>query len=173
MSDQVHETYEPQEEQENPKVMRYIMIGLGGLAAFIVISLIVAIIAGLTNSEGLASGFRIIRDFLIIILALQGIFISIAMVVLIVQLSSLINLLSNEVKPILDELRDTATTARGTAQFVSKNVADPVIKVAATAAGVRSFFGQLVAIQRNNRGEPLRARIEAEQRAARRNGKKE
>jgi hypothetical protein len=145
-------TYTVDSDEESPKITRYMIIGLGALAGFIVVALIAAIIVGLTNSEGLASGFRIIRDFLIIVLALQGIFICLAMVVLILQLSSLINLLRNEVGPVIEELRETATTARGTAQFVSKNVASPVIKVASTAAGVRAFLGQLVGIRRNTTG---------------------
>src|SRR5262249_33744750 len=101
----------------DPGVVKWIVIGLGVLGAVIVIALIIAIVGGLSGSEGVASAFRIVRDFFIIVLALQGILISVALVVLVLQLSALINLLRNEIKPIIDETRHTLTTVRGTAQF--------------------------------------------------------
>lgn len=139
-------------------IVRYLMIGLGGLAGFILLAFVVAILVGISNSEGLSSGFRIVRDFLIIVLALQGIFISLALIVLILQLASLINLLQNEIAPIIDELRETASTARGTAQFVSKNVTKPVIRIASTAAGIRTFVSAAIGLRRNTTGAPRNRR---------------
>ncbi|MBX3086311.1 MAG: hypothetical protein KF716_32040 [Anaerolineae bacterium] len=138
------------EDESGPNITRYLVIGFGVLGAFIVLAVIVAVIVALTGAEGgVATGFQVVRDFLIIVLALQGVFVSIAMVVLIVQLSTLVNLLRNEIKPLMDEVRETASAAKGTAQFVSKNVAEPVIKVAATTAGIRAFLGEVTGIRRN------------------------
>src|SRR5215813_7025194 len=122
-------------EGSDPGVVKWIIIGLGVLGAVIVIALIIAIVGGLSGSEGVASAFRVIRDFFIIVLALQGILISVALIVLVLQLTSLINLLRNEIKPLLDEARYTLSTVRGTTEFVSKNVTSPVIRVASTVAG--------------------------------------
>jgi hypothetical protein len=139
-----------------PGVVKWVIIALGLLAAVIVISLVVAIVGGISGSDGVAAAFRVLRDFFIIVLALQGIMISVALVVLILQLTALINLLRSEIKPIIDETRQTLSTVRGTAQFVSQNVAEPVIKVSAAVAGARAFLGELVGIRRNITGERSR-----------------
>jgi len=153
MSDRPDQYTTPDEnKQETPSFVKYIIIGLGALAGLIAVSLVVALIAGLTGSEGVGSVIRGVRDFFIIILALQGILISVAMVVLILQLTALINLLRNEVKPIIDEARTTAATVRGTTEFMSQNVASPVIKAAATVAGAKAFMGDLMGIRRNVNG---------------------
>ncbi|HSJ88609.1 MAG TPA: hypothetical protein VK909_15465, partial [Anaerolineales bacterium] len=54
-----------------------------------------------------------IRDVFIIVVALETLVIGVALIVLIVQLASLINLLQNEVKPILHATSDTVNTLRG------------------------------------------------------------
>jgi len=137
------------EPQSSPSIVRWIIIALGSLVAVIVLALIVAIVGGITGSEGVASAFRVLRDFFIIVLALQGILISFALVVLILQLTALINLLRNEISPLVTEARRTMTTVRGTTEFVSKNVAAPIIKVSAAMAGARAFIGELAGIRRN------------------------
>jgi hypothetical protein len=70
-----------------------------------------------------------IRDIMIIFMALEFMFLGIAMLVLIVQLATLINLLQNEVIPIIESTSETANTLRGTAIFLSDNVTEPVIKI--------------------------------------------
>ena len=144
------------DEDNGPGIVKWVIIALGALAAVIVVSLVIAILGGISGSDGVAAAFRILRDFFIIVLALQGILISVALIVLILQLSALVNLLRSEIKPIIDETRQTLTTVRGTAQFVSQNVAEPVIKVSAAVAGARAFFGELAGIRRNVSGERSR-----------------
>jgi hypothetical protein len=77
-----------------------------------------------------------IRDIFIIIVALESLIIGVALVVLIVQLASLINLLQNEVKPILHATNETVNTLRGTAEFLGENVVEPVIKLNGYMAGL-------------------------------------
>ena len=136
-------------ENRSPGFVKWIVIALGVLVAVVVVALVVAIVGGVSGSDGVASAFRILRDFFIIVLALQGILISFALVVLILQVTSLINLLRNEIKPLIDEAHTTLSTVRGTSQFVSKNVTGPVIRVASTVAAVRAFAGELAGIRRN------------------------
>jgi len=81
-----------------------------------------------------------IRDVFIIFLALQSLVIGIAMVVLIVQLSSLINLLQNELRPIINSTSETVNTLKGTAKFMSDNLAEPVIKLNQYAAMLKRIF---------------------------------
>ncbi|HLY27079.1 MAG TPA: hypothetical protein VKQ72_12115 [Aggregatilineales bacterium] len=135
----------------SPGFVRWIIIGLVALVSLIIVALVVAILGGISGSEGVAAAFRILRDFFIIVLALQGILISVALIVLVLQLSALINLLRNEIKPLVDEARTTMSTLRGTTQFVSQNLTTPMIKVVSTVAGVRAFLGELAGIRRSTR----------------------
>ena len=77
-----------------------------------------------------------IRDVFIIVVALESLIIGVAMIVLIVQLASLINLLQNEVRPILTATHDTVNTLRGTAEFLGENMVEPVIKLNGYLAGM-------------------------------------
>lgn len=77
-----------------------------------------------------------IRDVFIIVVALESLVIGVALIVLVVQLASLINLLQNEVKPILKATTDTVNNLRGTADFLGENVVEPVIKLNSYMAGL-------------------------------------
>src|ERR1044071_3120177 len=77
-----------------------------------------------------------IRDIFIIVVALESLIIGVALIVLIVQLASLINLLQNEVKPILTATNETVNNLRGTAEFLSENAVEPVIKLNGYLAGM-------------------------------------
>ena len=77
-----------------------------------------------------------IRDIFIIVVALESLVIGVALIVLIVQLASLINLLQNEVRPILKATNDTVNNLRGTAEFLGENAVEPVIKLNGYLAGV-------------------------------------
>ena len=78
-----------------------------------------------------------IRDIFIIFMALESFIIGLALIILIVQLATLINLLQNEIKPILNSTSETVNTLRGTATFLSNNLAEPVIKLNETVAVLR------------------------------------
>ncbi len=68
-----------------------------------------------------------IRDIFIIFLSLEFLVLGLTMMILIVQMSTLINLLQNEIKPIIESTNETANTLRGTAVFISENLTEPVI----------------------------------------------
>lgn len=77
-----------------------------------------------------------IRDVFIIVVALESLVIGAALIILIVQLASLINLLQNEVRPILTATNETVNTLRGTAEFLGENMVEPVIKLNGYLAGM-------------------------------------
>jgi len=77
-----------------------------------------------------------IRDVFIIVVALESLVIGVALIVLIVQLASLINLLQNEVRPILKATSETVNNLRGTAEFLGENVVEPVVKLNGYLAGL-------------------------------------
>ena len=81
-----------------------------------------------------------IRDIFIIFMALESLLIGTALIILIVQFASLINLLQNEVRPILDATNETVNHLRGTAEFLGENVVEPVIKLNGYLAGMQRML---------------------------------
>jgi ABC-type dipeptide/oligopeptide/nickel transport system permease component len=78
-----------------------------------------------------------IRDIFIIIVSLETLVIGVALVILLIQLASLINLLQNEVRPILQATNETINTLRGTAEFLGESVVEPVIKLNGYLASIQ------------------------------------
>lgn len=81
-----------------------------------------------------------IRDIFIIFMAFESLIIGAALIVLIIQVASLINLLQSEVRPILQSTSETVNTLRGTTEFLSENLVEPVIKLNSYLAGLRKVF---------------------------------
>jgi heme A synthase len=81
-----------------------------------------------------------IRDVFLIVVALESLVIGVALIVLVVQLASLINLLQNEVRPILHATSETVNTLRGTAEFLGENMVEPVIKLNGYLAGLKRML---------------------------------
>src|SRR5262245_38421060 len=102
-----------------------ILLALLGVAIYLLLS---------PNTSGEWVGK--LRDVFIIVVALESLVIGVALVVLIVQLASLINLLQNEVRPILKATTDTVNNLRGTAEFLGENVVEPVVKLNGYLAGL-------------------------------------
>lgn len=107
------------------------------IAAVIFLALIILAVYGLTRNAGVTEN---IRDIFIIFMALESLVIGAALVVLIVQLASLINLLNNEIKPILDATNETIATLRGTTEFLSENLVQPVVKLNSYLAGLTKML---------------------------------
>lgn len=112
--------------------MKRILIGVIVGAVVLLAGLIAAII-GLMQPTTPTDR---IRDVFIIIVALESLVIGVALIVLITQLASLINLLQNEIRPILNATNETVNTLRGTAEFLGDNVVEPVIKLNGYLAGL-------------------------------------
>ncbi len=81
-----------------------------------------------------------IRDIFIIFLAFESLIIGAALIILILQVASLINLLQNEVRPILQATSETVNTLRGTTEFLSENLVEPVIRLNSYLAGLRRLL---------------------------------
>jgi len=137
------------------------LVGLVALVAVFVLGLVIALVVALvTDPDDAANWVGLIRDVFIIVLAMEGMLMGIALIVLILQLAALVNVLQNEIKPIVDNANETVTTVRGTTQFVSQNVVEPVIKFGALTAGVgavlREALGIRRALQRSSNGKASR-----------------
>ncbi|MBI9048546.1 MAG: hypothetical protein JEZ00_03950 [Anaerolineaceae bacterium] len=121
-------TTEPAE--ESPKVNVWVVIG-----GIVVVALIVLGLVFLFRQDAQTTGQ--IRDVFIIFFALESLIIGAALIVLVVQLAVLINLLQNEIKPIIDSTNETVHTIKGTAVFLSDNMVQPVIKLNEYLAGLQ------------------------------------
>jgi ABC-type dipeptide/oligopeptide/nickel transport system permease component len=109
-------------------------------AVIIIIVLIAGIIAAVIGLLQPGTPTDKIRDIFIIFMALESLLIGVALIVLIVQFASLINLLQNEVRPILDATNETVNNLRGTAEFLGENVVEPVIKLNGYLAGMQRML---------------------------------
>ncbi len=85
----------------------------------------------------------IARDIAIIVLAVESIVIGILLAVLVIQVIRLVKLLREEVMPILNSTQETVSTVRGTANFMSDHIVQPVVKVSSFAAGARQAANTL------------------------------
>lgn len=126
-----------EEQVETPPVKKsktWLFILIGVLLIGVVVAGIVLLAgAGIETTSH-------VRDIFIILMALVSIVIGMALIVLIIQVASLINLLQNEIKPILKSTSETVNTLKGTTTFLSDNLATPVIKVNSSVAGLRKLF---------------------------------
>ena len=113
-----------QSAEENSK--KYLIIAI--IVGIIVIGLVVLATIFLIKPENSAMTEQL-RDVFIIFMALTSLILGIALVVLITQLAVLINLLQNEIRPILDSTTETVNTLKGTTQFISNNLSEPIIKL--------------------------------------------
>lgn len=90
----------------------------------------------------------VIRDLAIVVLALESIVLGVVLTVLLLQLRSLTRLLQEQVKPMLDSLRQTIGTVKGTTSIVSETIVTPAVKIGGFAAGVRRTFEVLVSLKK-------------------------
>lgn len=126
--------------------MRNILVSVIA-AAVVVVALLGTAIYFLLRPETSAVEVGRIRDVFIIVVGLETLVIGVAMVVLLIQLASLINLLQNEVRPILQATNDTINTLRGTAEFLGESVVEPVIKLNGYLASIQRVI-ELMGLKR-------------------------
>ena len=128
----------PDANQMTPEQKRAV-IGVVFAFIFLLILVIATTIYLLQPSTNTAK----IRDVFIIFMALQSILTGMTLVILMIQLARLTNLLQNEIKPILDSTNETLNNLRGTTNFLSDNLVEPVIKLNEYTAGLTQFMQAL------------------------------
>lgn len=121
--------------EENKNVWKKIGIIAG---VVLVLAILIGSVVLLLQSDSETTAK--VRDVFIIFMGLEFLIIGLALIILIVQLARLINLLQHEIKPILDSTNKTANTLRGTTQFLSDHLVEPVIKLNEYLASLQSFL---------------------------------
>jgi hypothetical protein len=81
-----------------------------------------------------------IRDVFIIMIAALTLLMGFVLILLTIQLARLINLLQNEIRPILESTNETTRTLRGTAVFMSEHLTEPVVKMNEYSAGLQRLL---------------------------------
>ena len=148
----------PEEKSPGFNFQRVAIIGTGALIGVILLVFLVAVLLATAGNEW-AVAVQVVRDIVFILLALVGILVIVAFAMLILQVARLVSLLQAEVKPVLENAQDTMRTAQVTIQFVSDNVAEPIIKASGFVAGIsliiREIFGIRRALQPREESEEL------------------
>lgn len=122
--------------RENAKQRNRIIL-ITGIGLVILIAFAVGVYFLSTTSIETTSR---IRDIFIIFMALESLVIGLTLIILIVQIATLINLLQNEIKPILNSTNETVNTLRGTASFMSDHLVEPVMKLNEYLAGLKKLL---------------------------------
>jgi hypothetical protein len=134
----------------SPKQLRQqrtLVIGIV-VAALVFLAIVVLVTVALLRQD--AETTSKIADVFIIFMALESLVIGLVLVILIIQLARLINLLQNEIKPIVESTNETVSNLRGTTQFLSDNISEPVIKINEYLAGLSEFL-KIVRPKRNKK----------------------
>ena len=117
------------------------------IVLFIFALLALGLLIAVTAAETWAPLVQIIRDTFIVILVLESILIATALAILMLQAAGFIIMLKTEIKPILDNARETTRMTKATAEFVSKNSADPLIQIKSFIAGLLTFLREVIRIR--------------------------
>jgi len=123
------------EQTQNKKVVVFIVLGVVIILALVITALV--FLLSPSTDEGYVAR---IRDVFIIIMALESFLIGAVLILLIIQIARLTNLLQNEIKPILDSTNETVSTLRGTSQFLSDNLVEPVMKINEVSAALQRLL---------------------------------
>ncbi len=128
-------------------LQRIAIIATAVLIGLVILLFVIALLLS-TGGESVGNLIRIIRDLVIILLALEGVLIILGLAVLTLQVARLVNLLQTEVKPILENTQETVKTAQGTVEFVGSNITEPLIAASGFFAGASVLVNNLFGIRR-------------------------
>lgn len=139
--------YHPQPAEQREFIPRlYVIIGI--IVALVLSVLFILGVIWVANSYPAA--VEALRDVMIIALALVSCIFGITLMLLFVMVVRLLNMLEFEIKPILEKTNETLGTVRGTTNFVSQNVVQPVTKASSYVAGFRKGIAVLFGDPKKN-----------------------
>ncbi|PJF25461.1 MAG: hypothetical protein CUN53_12675 [Phototrophicales bacterium] len=128
---------------------RILFVSVGSFFALLILLFLLALlIATASDVEGAADVVRLVRDMVIIFLALEGALIILSLAVLILQIARLIAMIQTEIKPILENTQETVRTAKGTVEFMSENITQPMIRAGGFMTALVVFVENLAGLRR-------------------------
>jgi len=119
-----------------------LLLGLIALLVFLSVDAYRAAYTGAPPSPG-SVVVGLLRDTAIIFVAFETLLIGLLLIILMVQVQSLIVLLRDEIKPMLEAANETLATVRGTTRFVSHNVVSPMMKWSGYLAGLQRIVREI------------------------------
>lgn len=131
------------EERSAKRTQTWIIVG-----AIVFLVILVAAIVLMASFPGAT---EVVRDIAIVFVAVETFLIGLAMILLIFQIQVLVQVLRDEIQPLLRSVNDTASTVRGTTEFVSHNMVSPIIKMSGFLAGMRRAVGDAVRVAKSTR----------------------
>ncbi len=140
-----------------PKFARFIKAAAALGILIMLILLGAALTAALTAAETWAPLIQILRDVLLMILIMESILVIAAFAILMLQAAGFLIMLKTEVKPILDNARETTRLSKATAQFINSNAVDPLIQIKSFLSGLLAFLRELIRIRNLVASEEPRA----------------
>lgn len=108
--------------------------------------LLVLVVGAVVLMARFPTATQVVRDIAIVFVAVTTLLIGLAMLLLIFQLQVLIQVLREEIQPLLRSVNDTVSTVRGTTEFMSQNVVTPVIQAASFTAGIRRMVRDILGV---------------------------
>ncbi|MBA3534835.1 MAG: hypothetical protein H0T73_23235 [Ardenticatenales bacterium] len=84
-----------------------------------------------------------VRDFLIILLAVESMIVGGLLILMLIQLYQLIMLLRKEVIPLLNSTKETVEQVKHTTTFVGQSVAAPIISLTGLLTGAKAMVNAL------------------------------
>lgn len=118
-------------DKKKDRRMTFVGIGVAVIVLLIIAGFVLMINGGVTG---------VVRDIIIIFLALESVILVGLMVALVIQMMSLVRLMRDEVRPLITSAQETVNSARGTTQFVSRKIVTPTAEAAANVAQVKRMF---------------------------------
>lgn len=155
MSENISENNNSTEEESTNRwtVQRVMILAVVIFVILVLLPFIAGIVFAISDFQNAGEIIRLVRDIFIIVLSMVSILIALALAILVIQVAGLMNLLQTEIKPLLENLTDTANSARGTVKFVGDNVTKPLIRARGFMAGLSVFTREAGGIRRAVRSE--------------------
>jgi len=138
---------ENSDESSGRSISRIAMLIAIAVIVVVLLPLIFALVVSITASETWAPVIQIFRDTFVIMFLVEFILVIGAVAILVIQVARFFIMLQTEIKPILDNARETANATKATAQFVNKNATDPLIQIKSFFAGLALFIREILRIR--------------------------
>lgn len=93
-----------------------------------------------------------VKDISIVLFIFSFLLSTAALIILLIQTARLINLLKNEIKPILETTKETVNEVKGTVSFLGDKAVTPVIQMNSYFSGVSKIAKILIPGKHKNKG---------------------
>jgi hypothetical protein len=109
------------------------------VVGIVAVVLVVLIIAGFVWMIS-AGATGVVRDIVIIFLALESVVLLGLTIFLAIQVVLLVRMMREEVRPLIRSAQDTVNSARGTTKFVGQHIVKPTANAAGNVARISRMF---------------------------------